>query len=74
VAGPICSSDAPQCMHLHLPCVLSGPPQRHGDKEDSAQAMRSGTQNPHIVPTWVLELIQCWEEMDREQSQNSSEP
>jgi hypothetical protein len=51
-----CISDTPQCMHLHLhlPCVLSGPPQRHGDgdKEDSAQARRNGTQNPHIDPTW----------------------
>lgn len=49
-----------------------------GDREDSAQARRNGTQNPHIDQPGVDPLIQCWEEMDREQSQkfqnSSSEP
>jgi hypothetical protein len=40
-----------------------------GDREDSAQARRNGTQNPHIDQPEVDPLIQCWEEMDREQSQ-----
>jgi hypothetical protein len=54
-------------------CAIRTPAKTWGQGGQRA-GEASGTQNPHIDPTWVLELIQCWEEMDREQSQNSSEP